>query len=289
MTAISTKTSRAREAAREHSGEFGNQPHQDSGLVTVPDQSNGQRVRDVFAIPPLTIAARHAVMSDNAQVLRVWDNDHLLSDAITNDAIILAFAKSRTQQAADKAAYRGSDPWPSLRATDARFATVAAEAARIQGAWTAITGKATVASPTHTIGAKWDRNQYDSAVIAKGVRADIKSAYDARLLPAGTTVSVKVEKYSGGQAINVTLRGLPNSDVYEPDEDGDTSYGPRTPYAVATKRLLQEITDAYNNRDVNGQIDEYNVVYWGHVELEDEAETAWRVADAAKRKAGKKS
>lgn len=281
----------ARETSRHAAtGEFGTQPHADSGIVAAPTMLAGDRACRVFDDEDgnIGLTAYRANSSENPYKLREWDGGDLIDQSVSNDAIDLAFHACRDETTAQIKAYSPIDPWATLQAADHRFAKVAAEAARVQRAWDAIVGQARQTGPTEVTGAKHDGQWRDAAQVAKDIRGDLKSAHDAGLLPPGTSCSVKSRKFAGGQSVNVVLQGLPDTAIYEPMSLlNGRGFGRPTPYAKALTHVLETITDAYNRQDVDSMTDYFNVAYYSHATIEDERTATWRAEDAAQRKATK--
>ena len=157
--------------------------------------------------------------------------------------------------------------------------------------------------------------------IAKVMREDIKKAITAGKLPGkSSNYSVRIEKYSGGQSINITAIDLPGmyqvcdgtipgtQDVYQ-DEDGTIKIGPadhcQNHYCKAggseypsagvhdiltvegqrVDGVLEEIHEAYNHDGTNSQIDYFDVLYYGDVEIETPSAAEFRLREKARRAA----
>lgn len=120
----------------------------------------------------------------------------------------------------------------------------------------------------------------DAALIAKDVRTDIKAALKSGELPTSAgghdvTYSVTCDKYSGGQAVNVEVRGLADADIY----DGRDDYGNRKSSQAARqiKDRVEAIAGAYNKSATNSQIDYFSETYYSRVRIEDESGAAFRL------------
>lgn len=106
-----------------------------------------------------------------------------------------------------------------------------------------------------TTGSKYAGWQ-DAATIAKNVRADIKQAQKDGSLPKDIKVSVRCEKYSMGQSVNVTLTG------WSPDAiRTDDGY---TPAARAAITAFDRYREAYNRNNSDPMTDYYDVTYYGN-------------------------
>lgn len=110
-----------------------------------------------------------------------------------------------------------------------------------------------------TIGSKYAGYQ-DAATISKAVRADIKQAQKTGLLPADLKASVRCDKYSMGQSVNVSLTGWSNERVWTHDADG---FRAMTPEAKTVTSRIEEIRNAYNRDNSDPMTDYYEVVYYG--------------------------
>lgn len=128
----------------------------------------------------------------------------------------------------------------------------------------------------------------DASEICKDVRTDLKAATAANYLPAGLKYSVTNDKYSGGQAINVTVQGvtdedrtLGSTDLNRHGEIADL------PEVKELQKRVEAITNAYNRQDIDSQSDYYNVSYSGRAEIETDRDLAFREREAARRKAAR--
>lgn len=103
--------------------------------------------------------------------------------------------------------------------------------------------------------------------IAALVRADIKAL--ASELPRGLKASVRVRKYSGGQAIDVTVTALPMGFVECRPEwtprDIESRYSEETKQVVGS---LKSILDAYNFDGSHIQSDYFHVRFYGSVSVD---------------------
>ena len=100
----------------------------------------------------------------------------------------------------------------------------------------------------------------DAALIAKQVRADIKQAQKTGLIPTDLKVSVRCDKYSMGQSVNVSLTGWSNERVWNIDTEG---FRAMTPEAKAVTTQIDQIRNAYNRDNSDPMTDYYEVVYYG--------------------------
>jgi hypothetical protein len=119
-------------------------------------------------------------------------------------------------------------------------------------------------------GSKYD-GSLDVKEIAKLVRADIKQAVKDGTLPgAPVKYSVRIERFSMGQAINIRIKNWPGPTTLPQDFTHD-KYGAfqgLTPEANAAKATLQAILDAYNHDGSDVQSDYFDVNFYGGAEFD---------------------
>ena len=128
-------------------------------------------------------------------------------------------------------------------------------------------------------GAKHDATRnLDIAEIAKRMRADIK----ALNLPTGTKTSVRIQRYSGGQSIDLRITGLPEgfqllSDKHASWRKQFPNQEHRFPGGVEDQRSeayhqlkqqLERVHGAYNRDNSDGMTDYFDRRYYGSVELD---------------------
>jgi len=115
--------------------------------------------------------------------------------------------------------------------------------------------------------------------IAKAVRADIKAAQKEGTLPK-MKISVRTERYSGGQSLSVTIKEFPiqilniwrvkiqkenpNYFIGHICED-HPAYEMYTPLAKKALAKLKEISNAYNYDGSETMVDYFDVNYYEHV------------------------
>jgi hypothetical protein len=121
----------------------------------------------------------------------------------------------------------------------------------------------------------------DIKAIAKLVRADIK----ALKLP-GVECSVSIERYSGGQSINVRVKAAPVqiwTDEYIAANPHDYFEGDRrTEEAQALLAALESTLQAYNMDRSDTQSDYFHVRFYGHAEFCQDLTSADRERTAAR-------
>jgi hypothetical protein len=137
-----------------------------------------------------------------------------------------------------------------------------------------------------TEGSKYQATRdLDIAEIAKLVRKDIKAAQALGLLPAEATFAVRIDRFSGGQSLDVTLTGMPDTWTYvspglEPDYANYVpAHGGYTDEAEAAIKTLRSIVFTYNYDGSDIQSDYFNVRFYGHVKIQDEREQAFWVKE----------
>lgn len=142
------------------------------------------------------------------------------------------------------------------------------------------------------------------ADIAKLIRADIKAAKAAGVLPARWGYTVQTRGFAGGGAIDVGIVDCPDAWVEEDlarcpidgrtgEKECQPNYhrgggwnqcpGARhlTDEATAARTAVQAIHDAYNFDDCDTMTDYFHVRYYGTVEVETLEAAAWRIKEKA--------
>jgi hypothetical protein len=130
----------------------------------------------------------------------------------------------------------------------------------------------------------------DIAEIAKLVRKDIRAAIKSGNLPEIRT-SVRISRYSGGQSLNVEIKGVPDGFVIHNPEWVRFSLEnphivPRIPrYSEKSRdveKTLERIVSAYNHDGSETMIDYFDVNFYAHVgwsyELEAEDKAGIQIA-----------
>lgn len=133
----------------------------------------------------------------------------------------------------------------------------------------------------------------DAADIARDYRRDVKAAQADPVspVPADARISVRVEKFSGGQAIDVQIRDMPDAWTYvapgtEPDYINNyPTNGGTTPEATAAIKELERLLNAYNRNNSDPQTDYFDVLFYGRVDVQDERQARFEAAELADRKA----
>lgn len=134
-------------------------------------------------------------------------------------------------------------------------------------------------------GAKYD-GDLTGVEIAKRVRADIKAATKAGLIPAGV-YSVRYDSYSMGQSIDVTIMHLPGVAVIHPDrptfdaltlDEQDRRVIPSIYSPVGAQILdnVKAILWAYNHDGSDSQVDYFDVKFHGDVRFDSDFTSAER-------------
>lgn len=139
---------------------------------------------------------------------------------------------------------------------------------------------------TTTTGPKYTGYR-DVTQVAKDVRTDLKVAAAAGYLPDEVTFSVTVLKYSGGQSLRVSIRGMADSDIYENDPVTWSNHRYSRSTNLLRKRV-EGIAEAYTKNTTDTGTDYFNYMYYAHVSIEDESGATYRarIAANAKRKHG---
>lgn len=111
---------------------------------------------------------------------------------------------------------------------------------------------------------------------AKLVRADIKAAIAAGLLPAGLKTSVRIDRYSMGQSLNVKITACPGVVVasvarvrFDLEHPRDFTRLPLLS-AEATRivETIRAIVAAYNYDRSDAMYDHFDVSFYGSVDFE---------------------
>lgn len=122
--------------------------------------------------------------------------------------------------------------------------------------------------------------------IAKRMRVNLRNAQSIGMLPAKAKFSVTTDRFSGGQSIDVEVRGMPDSWTYTTRE---SIYGGEkrvySDAAQATVKAIEQMLGEYNRDRSDIQSDYFDVWFYSHVKIESESHAKWRIEDAAKRKA----
>lgn len=116
----------------------------------------------------------------------------------------------------------------------------------------------------------------DITEIAKRIRVNLRNAQELGALPAEMTFSVKVDRYAGGQAVDVDLSGMPDTWTYvspglEPNYAENTPWhGGYSPAAKSASTYVKSMVESYNRDDSDAMVDYFDVHFYGHVTIRDE-------------------
>lgn len=125
-----------------------------------------------------------------------------------------------------------------------------------------------------------------TAEIAKSLREDIKEAVAAGYLPDGPRYNVKASSASMTQDLVVSVVGLPDSRIYGgvgTDRWGDE----KRLYSDFTEKLnerLEIMVNSYNRQVRDSGNDDHRTMYWGYVDVKDEAAVQWAADQAARKR-----
>lgn len=138
----------------------------------------------------------------------------------------------------------------------------------------------TYRGPTYTTlkGDKFDPDR-DLRDVAKLVRQDINAAVTAGMLPRGTKCSVRIERYSMGQALHVAVTACPImlvnpafvrwADANPHASWSDAPLGINDRMSPEGRHVVDTITgivEAFNRRTTSDQADDYsNVAFYTHI------------------------
>jgi hypothetical protein len=137
---------------------------------------------------------------------------------------------------------------------------------------------------------KYERG-LDIVEIAKRLRAEIKAAIKVGTLPA-VKYSVRVERFSGGKALDVTIKDYPGEihnrrriELEQEVNKGSAAIGKdryadlyteyeQTPYmtdeAIRLIKVLEALANQWNFDDSDSQTDYFHVNYYLHVAFDSE-------------------
>lgn len=138
-------------------------------------------------------------------------------------------------------------------------------------------------------GSRYEARYMDATEVAANVRQELKAAQEGNYLPAGLSFSVTREKFSGGQAVRVSIRGLTDADRLDPVETNHWGDPKDRAEARELNRRVEAITNAWNRQDTDSSTDYFNVSYYGTVDIETDSSRDFREREAAARKAAKAS
>lgn len=105
--------------------------------------------------------------------------------------------------------------------------------------------------------------------IAKLIRAEIADAKKNGALPKDIKVSVRSSSFAGGQAIDVTLSGLPKNEIWVFDELYKTNV--LTDKAEQIQNFVEAIRADWNLDRSDAQVDYFDVMYYGSTQWD------WRI------------
>ena len=128
------------------------------------------------------------------------------------------------------------------------------------------------------VGRKYEETRHLSlAEVAKLMRAEVKNLQ----LPQGATVRVRCHHNS----INITVEGMTEAQVYEPQDDDDRANFRRREYTPAAQELYDALTairSAYQRDDSDIQVDHFDVRFYGTIEFEKDWHAESRAKEAAR-------
>jgi hypothetical protein len=129
----------------------------------------------------------------------------------------------------------------------------------------------------------------DVTEIAKRMRVNLRNAQEIGMLPADAKFSVTTDRYAGGQSVDVTVKGMPDSWTYT---TRDTAYEKaqrvHSDAARATTDAIRQMLAEYNRDNSDSMTDYYDVWFSPGVTIEDERTAAFWAEEKA-RKAERKA
>ena len=103
----------------------------------------------------------------------------------------------------------------------------------------------------------------DAVAAAKKIRADIKTAKQHGVIPNDVKVSVRSDRFAGGQSVDVRLSGWnPEAVWYEDEIHGYL----KTTAAKQVEIAVEAIRSAYNRDASDSMVDYFDVTYYGVTE-----------------------
>lgn len=128
----------------------------------------------------------------------------------------------------------------------------------------------------------------DVTEIAKRMRVNLRNAQSVGMLPADAKFSVTTDRYAGGQSVDVTVKGMPDSWTYT---TRDTAYGQaqrvHSDAARATIDAIRAMLAEYNRDNSDSMTDYYDVWFSPGVTIEDERTAAFWAEEKARKAARK--
>lgn len=134
----------------------------------------------------------------------------------------------------------------------------------------------------------------DITEIAKRIRVNLRNAQEMGALPAEMTFAVRIDRYSMGQSIDVTLSGMPDAWTFvSPGSEANWSENipPNGGYSQAAQEAtsyVNDVVDSYNRDDSDSMTDHFDVRFYGRVKIQDER-SQWFDAQERFVKAAQKS
>jgi hypothetical protein len=133
------------------------------------------------------------------------------------------------------------------------------------------------------------RDKFDASLdikeIAKRLRKEIKAMQKMGLY-AGMKVSVRIERYSGGQSLSVTIKSwdgeLLNPAWIAADPDYRYEVDKWTPRVCKALEVLKRLANQWNYNNSDSQVDYFDVNYYTHVSVDWELARDARIAEEAK-------
>ena len=132
--------------------------------------------------------------------------------------------------------------------------------------------EALVLESNDATGANYEPN-LDVAEIAKTLRSDYKAWVKSGDLPERFKTSVRISRFAGGQAIDVTVSGV-NTEPVAPEEP----WMPERRVAAADVLALTKIEErmqSFNYDRSNSQVDYFDVNFYGTVSVDGSGSSQW--------------
>jgi hypothetical protein len=118
--------------------------------------------------------------------------------------------------------------------------------------------------------------------IAKRMRVNLRNAQSVGMLPAGAKFSVTTDRFSMGQSIDVTVKGMPDSWTYGEPVEGRLGR-PYSDAATAMMKAIEGMLGEYNRDRSDAMTDYFDVWFYSHVTIEDERSAKFWAEEKARK------
>lgn len=138
------------------------------------------------------------------------------------------------------------------------------------------------------VGTRYERSR-SVAETARQVRSRLKDLTASGWLPPGLKYSVRTRRGGWSSMLHVTVQGLGDERIYAP-HDETAPYSRRyTDEAEELRRRVTDVVDDFNADRSDSMTDYFDVDFYSRVDLETDSDKEFRLDEAAKRAAKRKS